>query len=183
MGKLRDFPGILLLAGLLGCTTPVPPPHEVKAPELGIIYGHVEAGVRITQVNLREYGKFYFPPFRVPPKVEIYPNGDFIAENLKPGKYYIASYVAVNKQKLSLAAKKYQPYQFVFTVKPGALKYVGSYRITGRYQYDRHADPGDFFLQKVRLPGEREVLRRIYSLTEDTGWQQRIDRRLKELRL
>jgi hypothetical protein len=54
-------------------------------------------------------------------------------KNLVPGKYYIASHMAVNKQ-------------------------------------------------KVRLSGERELLRRIYSRIEDTGWQQRIDRWLKELR-
>ncbi|WP_455217837.1 hypothetical protein [Kaarinaea lacus] len=173
---------LITLGYLTGCTTPLAPPLEMTDTKNGIIFGNVQSGVMITEVVLHKYGKTYVAPFISPPRVSVYPNGDFIAENLEPGKYYISSFIADNKR-FSFAALKLKPYQRVFIVKPGSLVFAGSYQITGKLVYDRHAKGDEFIVQRVRLPGERDILRRIYDVTEGTGWQRRIDRRLKELRV
>ena len=148
-----------------------------------MIFGHIDAAIMVTGIELHEYGKFYFPPFRVTPKVHVYPNGDFIAVNLKPGKYYISKITLANDRVFRLAALKLKPYQLVFAVEKHAITYTGSYSISGPLVYDSRARGDEFYFQKSRLPGERAILRRMYEITDGTGWQARIDRRLKELRL
>ncbi len=170
---------------LNGCAQTPAPPLEITDPTHGMIFGSIQADVMITRVVLHEYGKFYLPPFVVPPKVQVYPNGDFVAVNLKPGKYYLAGFTA--RKGLSefhnfrLSAKNISPYMTVITVKPGALQYVGSFRISGRLQFDKNAKAYDFYITHTYYPGEREILRRIYDLTDGTGWQDRINQRLKYL--
>ena len=178
---------LVLLGSVLlsGCAQVPAPPLEVQDPANGMIFGSIRADVMITRVVLHEYGKFYMPPFVVPPKVQVYPNGDFVAVNLKPGKYYLAGFTA--RKGLSefhnfrLSAKNISPYMTVINVKPGSLQYVGSFRISGRLQFDKNAKAREFYITHTYYPGEREILRRIYDITDGTGWQDRINQRLKYL--
>ena len=188
MIALRDriaWPRLLLILPimLMACSTALPPPLEMEDSSYGMIFGNVQSGVMITEVKLHEYGKVYLPPFRSPPKVHVYPNGDFIAENLKPGKYYLSGFLSADFKTFNLASLNLKPFQRVFRVKPASLLFAGSYQLSGPLVFDNKARGDEFFIQKVRLPGERDILRRIYDITEGTSWQRRVDKRLKELRL
>jgi len=173
---------LILPPMLAGCTSALPPPLKMEDPKYSMIFGNVQSGVMITQVKLHEYGAVYLPPFHTPPKVHVYPNGDFIAENLEPGKYYLSGFQSSDLRDFSLASLKLKPFQRVIWIKPGTLHYVGSYKLSGPLVLDKKAKDDEFFIRKVRLPGERDILRRIYQITEGTAWQNRIDKRLKELR-
>ena len=170
----------VLTLSISGCATKPKPPFEMKSSENAMIYGNIHiAGHEVTEVELREYGTLYIPPFRKPPRVMIFRNGNFVAENLKPGNYYISRFIS-KKLEYNLVKDARFSYQWVFNVEPGALKYVGAYEITdvepGIFQ------KGKFNVKSVRHPTERKVLKHIYEITEGTGWQARVDRRIKSLR-
>ncbi|MCW8900712.1 MAG: hypothetical protein OQK95_08600 [Gammaproteobacteria bacterium] len=179
--KFGIIAGLIIWAlGMAGCATKPKPPFEVKSPEYGLIYGNIHIpGHEVTEIELREYGKFYLPPFRIPPRVMIFRNGNFVAENLRPANYYISRFKA-NKFEYNLVKDARSSYQWVFNVEPGAVKYVGAYEITdvepGIFQ------KGKFNIRAVRHPTERKVLKHMYEITEGTGWQSRIQRRIKSLR-
>lgn len=180
--RLIKYMLVLLILSLsaAGCALKPKPPFEVESPEKSMIFGNVKIpGHEVTEIELREYGRFYMPPFAVPPRVMIFRNGDFVAENLKPGNYYISRFVA-NKLNYTLVNGERSAYQWIINVEPGALKYVGAYEITdvvpGVFV------KGDFNIRTLRHPTERAILKRMYEITQGTGWQDRVDRRLKSLR-
>ena len=170
----------VLLLSLAGCATKPKPPFEVSSPEKGMIYGNVRIpGHEVTEVELREFGKFYLPPFIKPPRVMVFRNGNFIAENLKPANYYISRFVS-KKLFYSMVKDERSAYQWTINVEPGSTKYVGAFEITdvtpGLFE------KGNFNIRTVRHPSERKVLKHMFEVTQGTGWQSRIERRMKSLR-
>lgn len=169
-----------LSLGLLGCAAKPRPPFEVKSPEMGMIYGNINIpGHEATEIELREYDKFYMPPFVKPPRVMIFRNGDFVAENLPPGSYYISRF-ASKRLFYTMVKDNRSAYQSIITVEPGSINYVGSFEIT-------NVQPGlftkgDFKVRTVRHPSERKILKHMYKITRGTGWQARISQRIKSLR-
>jgi hypothetical protein len=109
----------------------------------------------------------------------IFKNGNFVAENLKPANYYISRFKS-NKLEYNLVKDGRYAYQWTFNVEPGATKYIGAYEITdiepGIFQ------AGKFKIRAVRHPSERKVLKHMYEITQGTGWQSRVQRRIKSLR-
>ena len=170
---------LLALLGLSACTV-LAPPDEVKSPELGAIFGNIQIREPITSIELRQYGKFYLPPFRKTPRVLIFENGTFMAENLKPGKYYIAAVYSRFNQ-YPLVKDNRSAYQRIIRVKAGSIEFAGSYVLFE--QPDKERFKKSVLVQKVRKPSERVVLRQLYEFAEGTGWQDRIDKRLRELRV
>lgn len=173
--------GIILVALIVsGCAIKPKPPFEIESPEKGLIYGNIRIpGHEVTEIELREFGKFYMPPFIVPPRVMIFRNGNFLAENIQPGNYYISRFVS-KKLFYTLVKDSRSAYQWIINVEPGSAKYIGSFEITD-------VTPGifvkgDFNIRSVRNPSERKVLKHMFEVTQGTGWQGRIDRRIKSLR-
>lgn len=172
---------IAALASLMsGCAIKPKPPFEISSPDKGMIYGNIHIkGHEVTEIELREYGKFYLPPFITPPRVMIFRNGNFVAENLPPGNYYISRFVS-KKLLYPLVKDSTSAYQWIINVSPGEVKFVGSYEITdvrpGLFV------KGDFHIRAVRHPSERKVLKHLFEVTKGTGWQARIDHRIKSLR-
>ena len=169
-----------LLLNLSGCATKPKPPFEIISPEKGMIYGNIHIpGHEVTEIELREFGKLYLPPFIKPPRVMIFRNGNFVAENLDPGSYYISRFVS-KKLFYSLVKDGKSAYQWIINVEPGSVKYVGAFEITD-------VTPGvfvkgDFNIRAVRHPSERKVLKHMFQITQGTGWQTRIQRRIMSLR-
>ena len=165
-----------LAAILLGACAAPPPPHDILSPENALVFGYVESKENpIDTVEFHKYGEVYIPPFKTPPRVLIFRNGNFMAENIKPGKYYIAAFHS-KLNKFSLVGTKQAAYQIVVDVKPGSLTYLGSHRI---YPRSGNAEPD---IKPILNPGEREILRELYHVTAGTGWQAKISRRLQDLR-
>lgn len=168
--------------GLVACSTlgvSVAPPKDIESPELGMIFGNIQAPERVTEVVLRRYGKIYIRPFNRPPRVLIYKNGDFMAENLEPGSY-ILSEVSTAGERYSLINQKIDAYQNIVDLKPGDIKYMGSYRI-----FDFRPDDGrreKFEIMSMRKPDERQVVKTLYERSLGTGWQDLLNKRLMELR-
>ena len=178
--KFRTTLAVLVLLSVSGCAIKPKPPFEITSPEMGMIYGNIHIpGHEVTEIELREFGKFYLPPFVKPPRVMIFRNGNFVAENLKPGSYYISRFVS-KKLLYSLVKDGHSAYQWIINVEPGEVKYVGAYEITDVVPgvFVR----GDFNMRVKRSPSERTVLKHMFQITQGTGWQTRIQRRIKSLR-
>ena len=169
-----------LLVVLAGCATKPRPPFEIISPDKAMIYGNIRIpGHEVTEIELREYGKFYLPPFITPPRVMIFRNGNFLAENLTPGSYYVSRFIS-KKLTFPLVKDSNSAYQNIFNLEPGEVEYIGSFEVT-------NVKPGiftqgDFRIRSVRHPSERTVLKHMYHVTQGTGWQTLIDRRIKSLR-
>ncbi len=173
---------LISLLALGACSTigvGIAPPEEIKSPDMGMIFGNVQAPERIIEVTLREYGKVYIRPFNHPPRVLIYRNGDFMAENLKPGKYIFSSLVT-RDTRYSLVQKKIDAYQNIVTVHPGQLVYIGSFKLFGLHSGNRHEE--DFKMLRMRKPDEHTIMKRLYAKSVGTGWQDLFARRLMMLR-
>ncbi len=172
--------GVLIVLASSGCATKPAPPKDIESSEKGMIFGHIHIpGREVTEIELREFGKFYLPPFVKPPRVMVFRNGNFMAENLEPGNYYISRFVS-NKLYYTLVKDNRSAYQRIIRVEPGSLKYVGSFEISD-------VTPGifvkgDFTFRSVRHPTERSILKHMFEVTAGTGWQARVERRIKSLR-
>lgn len=175
----------VFLAGLLltNCTVVSKgeaPPYEAQYQNSAFVYGYVEAEDDfIDQVDFVEYGKVYIPPFRKVPRVLVFDNGMFMAENITPGKYVIAGFRS-GRNHYNLARSHRQSYQNIFRIEPGEMEYLGSYNV--RVTKKGKIDFGKFQVTRIQRPGERDILKHLYRVTEGTSWQNRIARRLKELR-
>ncbi len=168
------FPLFILVA----CSS-IAPPEEITAPDMGLVFGHIESDMPIDKVDLQEYGVIYIPPFTYPPRVLVYDNGTFMAENLKPAKYVLVAFHAGNKV-FTLVNDERSAYQHIVQVKPGQLNYAGSYRVTVTKK--NLFGKGDFEVDELQRPTERDLLKDLFRLTQGTGWQKKIERRMKELR-
>lgn len=173
---------LVIISGLVACTgtSLVAPPEDIKTTNAAMIFGYVEADNDvIEQVDIFEYGQVYVPPFRKPPRVLVFDNGVFMVENLKPGKYIIAGFRS-EKNQYNMARSVRQMYQKVLNLEAGDILYAGSYhlQITERGRLDY----GDFSVMQLQRPGERDILKKLYEVTTSTGWQNKIERRLKTLR-
>lgn len=176
-------PGIVVILALsigvmTACATKAPP-DDIISPERAMIHGYVEADITIDAIDFHEYGVTYIVPFKNPPRVLIYKDGYFMAENIKPGKYFVSAFYSGRKQ-YKLVNSPLTSYQMIVNVMPGSLQYVGSHRIVvnKRYLLTR----GEFEIVPLQRPGERQGLRRFFHITAGTGWQNKIARRMKELR-
>lgn len=179
---LKNSALFLIIFGMTGCTgtSLVAPPEDIKTTNSGMIYGYVEADNDvIEQVDIFEYGQVYVPPFRKPPRVLMFDNGVFMVENLKPGKYIIAGFRS-EKNQYNMARSVRQMYQKVLNLEAGDILYAGSYhlQITQRGKLDY----GNFSVMQLQRPGDRDILKKLYEVTTSTGWQNKIELRLKTLR-
>ena len=178
MAVLRLIALVATVGFLVSCATAVPP-DDILSPEKAMVYGYVEAEYPIDAVELHEFGVVYVAPFKRPPRVLVYKNGFFMAENIKPGKYYIAAFSSGRKiYKLVNSAQS--TYQNIFNVSSGSLHFLGSMKIIVHKR--RKLTHGEFEVQRMRKPDERTILKFFYDITAGTGWQKKIVRRMKELR-
>jgi len=172
--------GLITVFILAACvTTATAPPFEIKDADHSMIFGHVIAPEKVTIVELRQYGKFYMPPFVKPPRVLVYNNGDFMAENLPPGKYIISAFKTKNSDFI-LVNSKQTAYQEIIHVEAGEAKFIGSYRITDIKR--GLLSKGEFDVRQTRKPSERHVIKHLFNVTQGTVWQAMLEHRLQELR-
>ncbi len=175
---------ILILVSLVASCTVVSrssaPPSDISANDMGFVYGYVEAeNDAIDRVDLVEYGRVYIPPFNKPARVLVYNNGYFMAENIKPGKYVISGFRSARNH-YNLARSKRDAYQKIYRIMPGEMEYLGAFNVRVTKQGDLRY--GRFSITELQRPGERDALKELYHATEGTAWQDKIARRLRQLR-
>jgi hypothetical protein len=126
----------IVLALATGCASHSGPP-QAATPSTAMVYGHLDLpeDVRdeIQWIHVYELGAVYVPPFKTPVVARFFPNGDFYAENLKPGKYYVhhlvAGFEGFYLYPPDMREGKAIILDRVVEVGPGAIAYLGNHRI------------------------------------------------------
>ena len=171
--------GLCLLTGCMG-SAPIRP---ADGPDKAMAFGNITIpGKVLTGVALYKYGEIYAPPFKSPPRSHTYTNGNFFFENLEPGKYYLVSFMSSGNEIYYFnysGLEKEDIEQSLIDVKPGAVVYLGSYKVTGVTDHFLRQDTFD--IEQVRQPGEKTILQHLKEATAQTGWDQKIAKRLARL--
>lgn len=215
--------GALLHALLLGCASggAIKPASPSKA----MVYGHLDLPEQVRDkiqwIHVYNLGEVYAPPFKKPPKVRFFPNGDFFVENVKPGKYYVHHLVADMEAFYLYPPNMKEGKQVVLDrvveVQAGQVAYLGNHRV---YKWKRGvssklspklgamrlmsstpgagpepipnfmnrsgvltAGSGTFKMKRtLRKADEKRVLKHVLQEVRGTGWDTRIEARLRVLR-
>jgi hypothetical protein len=102
-----------------------------------MIYGSLdlpdEVEGQIQWLIIYRVGEVYAPPFKVPIKARVFPNGDFYMENVAPGTYFVhdvvAGFEAFYLYPPSISEAKAAALAHAVEVAPGSLNYLGRYRV------------------------------------------------------
>lgn len=168
---------VFVLALLAGCASaPVP---QMEDASHGVIVGRIEAPTRVTEVYLHQVGRPNLGGFNAP-RATIQRSGTFIFVNLPPGRYYLAGFddglapywIPYDKDALE---------RVTIRLGAGGLEYAGSFRVAN-VQDSPWFGAGSFDLENLRQPDERAILLELRPIIEGTGWENRVDERLKALR-
>lgn len=183
MGMIRSairlFLGIVFTVIIAGCASATVRP--ISGPRASAVYGNISLSHgHIYKVLLYKVGVVYVQPFKNPPKSHVYTNGNFFFENLKPGKYFLVGFIAGHKafyfNYLGLPKKVFLK-KVAFRVKPGSVKYAGSYKVSG---IDRHLfKTNTFEIKRSRRPSRNAILSQVAKAAAGTGWDLRFKQAIK----
>ena len=164
----------ILLIFLVGCMGAAPIKHAA-GPDASVAYGNISLPDRyITNVMLYKVGEVYAPPFKSPPKGHTYTNGNFFFENLEPGKYYLVGFMS-GQEAFYFNYTGLEKEEFLkeaaIEIKPGAVTYLGSYKVTG---IERNFVKTDTFdIEPSETPTRSNILTHLKEAAKGTGWDRR----------
>jgi hypothetical protein len=114
-------------------------PGRIKAPSAtgAMLYGSLELPAEVREqiqwLIIYKVGEIYAPPFKVPIKARVFPNGDFYVENVAPGTYFVhdvvAGFEAFYLYPPKMSEAKEAALAHAVDVAPQSLTYLGRYRI------------------------------------------------------
>ena len=165
---------IILITILTGCMGAAPIKHAA-GPNASAAYGNISIPDKyITNVMLYKVGEVYAPPFKSPPKGHTYTNGNFFFENLEPGKYYLVGFMS-GQEAFYFNYTGMEKEEFLkeaaIEIKPGAVTYLGSYKVTG---IERNFIKSDTFdIEPSNTPTRSEILMHLKDAAQGTGWDRR----------
>jgi hypothetical protein len=164
---------------LAGCGSMAVRP--VAGPEKAALYGNIKLPEgNITNVMLYKVGVVYAPPFKSPPKGHVYTNGNFLFENLAPGKYFLVGFMS-GRNAFYFNYRGLEKEEFIkevaIDVKPGSVVYAGSYAVTG---IDHNFIKSDTFeIKRTDKPSRKTILRHLAQAAAGTGWDARFEQSIK----
>lgn len=128
-------------------------PIERLEPGTGLVYGHVSmpggvGGVHMAHPRLMFAGN---------ERAHVYPDGDFVFENVEPGEYAL-------RRIFSQGQYYYFAYQQIrrFQVKPGALTFAGSFEV--------RFEGGMAVISAAPAPTSSQILRSLSERATGSGW-------------
>jgi len=182
--RIRAWVALGAAVLLVGCS------HAAKletmeSPQSAMVFGSVTADEPIRNVRMLEFGKVYVTFASEPPKPQLLNNGMFDFENVPPGRYYVESIASAHNLYSFAPTADTDIDQFkqehLFTVKPGELYYLGSFRIKITKNAGTFSS-GEMSLQRVKSPSEKDILKRMLRIGKGSGWEPRIQARIDQLK-
>lgn len=161
------------IASLAGCVIARPmnetgPMRDRTDPGQGMIVGHLRyPGHVIHGVRLYEEGTSYFGMEPRSPRAHVFPNGDFVFENVKPGAYRLLCFYSGSITYALMTHETKDDPRHLYQVRPGEITYVGSY-VT---------EDGQFIAPALR-PEFAEILGGLLPLVRGTFWEGAVRSRL-----
>jgi hypothetical protein len=176
MKRVATIINVAILAVILTGCMGAAPIKPALGPDTSAAYGNITLPDNkvITHVMLYKVGEVYAPPFKSPPKGHTYTNGNFFFENLKPGKYYLVGFMS-GQDAFYFNYRGVSKEEFIdnvaIEIEPGAVTYMGSYKVTG---IDRNLLKSDTFdIEASETPSRNTILTHLQTAAKGTGWDQR----------
>lgn len=160
------LPLLALLASLAGCVIARPmndrgPIRDRTERDQGMLVGHLTfPGHEIQGLLLYEEGTSYFGLEVRSPRAHVYPNGDFVFENLKAGAYRLLLFYSGGITYMIMTHDTKDDPRHLLEVRPGALTYAGSFVVDEEVR-----------ISKVDRPGLPDILEGILPLVRSTYWE------------
>jgi hypothetical protein len=128
-------------------------PIERVEPGTGLVYGHVTlpggaGGVDMAHPRLMFAGNW---------RAHVYPDGDFVFENVQPGEYALRR-MFLHGEYYYFAYQQLRP----FEVKPGRATFAGSYEV--------HFEGAAAVISAVPTPTSAQILRNVSEKASGSGW-------------
>ncbi len=130
-----------------------------------LVYGHIDAGKPLQDIEIAKMGS----PRKMHGSVS--PTGDFYFADVPPGEWGLMQFEAGDERYLLMVGFTDWT-RFRFTAKPGELKYVGTWQMTGESK-GRFA-PGHFSVERVEDADGRAILKRLQPSLAGSGWERRV---------
>jgi len=168
---------LILSFGLSSCGSQSIRPLDSESS--GAIIGNLKIPGGYRYINLNKVGKIYVAPFDSPPQAYVDENGNFIFENLSPGQYYLLN-VSDGHQVFAIATSEDVVKKNLIEVKAGQIVFIGS------LVFNNIKNPllgtSTFEIHRVNTPDEKTIIKELIPQAKNTGWDSRLEAKLKSLR-
>ncbi len=141
----------------------------------GIIYGNFQTGSRLRSVVINKLLGNGKVDKNASVNVRTFINGNFVAENLKPGIYIISS-LETRNHSLDLFVVVPDMAFFSIKVNEAEAKYAGTFKIV-----DTQNNTNRLVLIRSAIPTEKKILKHVSFLERDTVWEKMLLARMKKL--
>jgi hypothetical protein len=183
MRSLVKIVFIVLILLLTACG--IQPVRTIAGNEGSMAFGNISTPEgTVARVIIYNLDAVYKPPYRNPPLAHIFSNGDFMFENLRPGRYLVAGFITSNQSSYNFnydGKSKQELQQFAIEIKSGDVAYLGSYKIS--LLPDQLPSDKSFDITKVTQPSQHEILHHLKSVTDGTGWDEKIKSHLAKTQI
>ena len=151
------------------------------SPQTGAIMGHFAAPGGVQTLMLQPADKPRRHPYSKGIHAHVDARGYFFFENLEPGEYYLMSLASgpEGRDFYRLAYNKKTALSKIVTVSAGNLTYMGSFIIDNVISDLLKLD--SFRFRRVDEPTEKQVLQGVIPMVVNTGWEQLVFRRLRDM--
>jgi hypothetical protein len=153
--------------------------NDIQHVNSGIIYGNIQTTEQLKdlQINmLFANGKL---DLESSIRVRTFNNGNFIAENLKPGKYIISS-VDTYGNSMKLFVIDDETDFFAITVDQGEAVYAGTYRIKSFLVTGQMVN-AKMILYRSPIPSEKKILEHVSIVEKNSIWARKLNVRMNNL--
>ncbi len=145
----------------------------------GAIIGNLKVPGGYRYINLNKIGKVYVAPFNSPPQAFADANGNFIFENLSPGQYYLLN-VSDGHQVYAIATSEAEVKKNLIEVKAGQIVFIGSLVFTNIKK--PLLATSTFQITRVNTPDEKTIIKELIPPAKNTGWDTRLEAKLRTLK-
>ena len=183
--RISAFISLIISAFLLAACG-IQPVRSIDGNEGAMAYGNISVPEgTVTRVYLHKVNASYSPPYNNPPLSHTYNNGNFLFENLKPGKYILAGCISNTQEayyfKTEMSDKLEIQQLATIDIEPGQIKFLGSYQMA--YTGNPDVSDSSYDLLPVKQPSSKDILQHLLQITKGTGWDEKIELQLPQQQL
>lgn len=179
MKTIAKLLAVTLLLIITGCSSQIKLGSpwklpEPTGPEDALIFGYVTIGgfsepLAPDWVRILRKGKIYVG--NIGEKTYVFTDGRFVTR-VKPGAFNFNAFYA-NQTNYQVETGKNPKW---FNLEAGQIYYLGSFHVEHE-RAERFWSPGEFSVQRINKPSERELLQWLQTVSKGTGWEKKVNRR------
>ncbi len=152
---------------------------KIQQNNSGIIYGNFQTSSRLRSLVINKLLSNGKVDKKTTVIVRTFVNGNFVAENLKPGNYIISS-LETRNHSLDLFVVAPDMEFFSIKVNEAEAKYAGTFKIIAS-QNNSKTNVNRLVLIRSAIPTEKKILKHVSFLERNTVWEKMLLARMEKL--